>query len=160
MTAMSQLAEEIHQDKPFSCAAEEAYLALMRTVDVLQNNIASMLKRHELSPTQYNVLRILRGAGAEGLRCSQIGERMITRDSDITRLLDRMERSGLIERRRDPADRRAVLTVISPRAAELLAQLDEPVRELHRRSFLQLGDDKTETLIALLDQLRRSADAL
>src|SRR5580704_13128626 len=100
---------------------------MVRTADVLGRRLIGVLKDEELSQNQYNVLRILRGA-AEGLACGEIGERMITRDPDITRLLDRLEKRELIERWRDASDRRVVLAKISPAGLKLLARMDEPVR--------------------------------
>src|SRR5690348_18350294 len=121
--------------RPRSCPEEAAYLDLLRTCDLLSRLPAQVLKEAELSSTQYNVLRILRGA-PEGLACGEIGSRMITRDPDITRLLDRLEKRGLISRCRETKDRRMVLTRISPEGLKLLAQLDEPVQLAHRE---QLG---------------------
>src|SRR5215471_12619391 len=92
------LQAEIKQTRPFSGPEQEAYLSLLRTTDKLQTAIEGELKKFGLTGTQYNALRILRGAGAEGLPCSEIGERMITRDPDITRLLDRLQKRGLVER--------------------------------------------------------------
>ena len=103
-----KLKEEIKQTKPFSSDAEEVFLNLQRTSAVLGREFETLLKPLGLTSTQYNVLRILRGAGSGGLLCRQIGERMITQDPDITRLLDRMEKRGLITRSRDSRDRRAI----------------------------------------------------
>src|SRR5713226_6186305 len=111
---------EIKQSKPFTSLEEEAFVALMRTADQLAWRGAEMLKQHGLSPTQYNALRILRGAGAKGLACSEIGERMINRDPDITRLVDRLERRGLVQRSRDKRDRRVITTRITGAGLELL----------------------------------------
>lgn len=108
-----------------------------------------LLKSQELSVTQYNVLRILRGA-AGWLTCGEIGNRMITRDPDITRLLDRLEKRMLIERARDEKDRRAVLTRITPEGMKLLAALDGPVRETHRRALGHLGAQRLAHLSELL----------
>src|SRR5262249_7755841 len=114
---------------------EAVYLELLRTTDRLSRGGAHLLKSEELSATQYNVLRILRGA-PEGLTCGEIGDRMITRDPDITRLLDRLEKRRLIARSREAKDRRIVLARITPEGLKLLARLDEPVQEMHHR---QLG---------------------
>src|SRR6201997_4659034 len=115
---------------------EAAFLDLLRTCDLLSRGPAQFLKSEDLSPTQYNVLRILRGAPPAGLPCGEIGSRMIARDPDITRLLDRLEKRSLISRCRESKDRRLVLTRITPEGLELLARLDEPVRAQHRS---QLG---------------------
>src|SRR5437762_5272460 len=114
-----------------SNAEEAAFLDLLRTTDMLSRGLAHVLKNEDLSPTQYNVLRILRGA-PDGLPCGEIGNRLITRDPDITRLLDRLEKRHLISRCREEEDRRKVLTRITSEGLKLLAQLDEPVREAHR----------------------------
>src|SRR5437764_13295915 len=111
---------------------------MLRTCDELSRAFVPILKAEDLSSNQYNVLRILRGA-PEGLPCGEIGSRMITRDPDITRLLDRLEKRGLISRCRETKDRRMVLTRISPQGLKLLARLDEPVQEAHREQLGHLG---------------------
>src|ERR1700746_2081387 len=118
--------------KRVSSPEETAMLDLVRTADLLTRGPAQLLKTEDLSGNQYNVLAILRGA-PEGLTCGEIGSRMITRDPDITRLLDRLEERGLVSRSRETKDRRVVLTRISPEGLKLLSQLDEPMREVHRR---------------------------
>ena len=135
--------------KRVSHPEEDAFLDLLRTTDLLSRGPAHVLKSEDLSATQYNVLRILRGA-LEGLACGEIGNRMITRDPDITRLLDRLEKRGLIARARDTKDRRMVLTRITAEGLKLLARLDEPVQEAHRR---QLGHLKRERLKQLSELL-------
>src|SRR6266404_9052852 len=109
-----------------ACPEEAAFLDLLRTTDMLSRGPAQVLKTEDLSATQYNVLRILRGA-PEGLPCGEIASRMITRDPDVTRLLDRLEKRGLISRRRETRDRRTVVAQITPHGSKLLARLDEPV---------------------------------
>ena len=128
---------------------EAAFLDLARTTEMLSGPLAQLLKTEDLSPTQYNVLRILRGC-PEGLTCREIANRMITRDPDITRLLDRLEKRDLISRWRDAKDRRMVLTRITPEGLKLLARLDEPVQEAHRK---QLGHLRRERLKQLSDLL-------
>ncbi len=150
----SKIAAEIKQRKPFGSLEEEANIALMRTADVLASRAFALFKTHGISPTQYNVLRILRGAGAGGRRCSEIGERMITRDPDITRLLDRMEKSGLIARTRGKEDRRVVVARITPPGLDLLHELDRPVAELNKRLLGHMGERKLRSLLALLNQAR------
>lgn len=115
--------------------------------------MAQLLKVEDLSPAQYNVLRILRGA-PEGLTCGEIGNRLVTRDPDITRLLDRLEKRGLIARQRGGEDRRVVLTRIEQDGLELLARLDEPVRALHRGLLGHLGAERLRTLAELLEACR------
>src|SRR3954467_12003071 len=114
-----------------ACLEEAAFLDLLRTTDILSRPLAQVLKAEELSANQYNVLRILRGS-PKGLTCNEIGNRMITRDPDITRLLDRLEKRNLVSRCRETKDRRVVLTRIAPEGIELLAALDEPVQNTHR----------------------------
>jgi DNA-binding MarR family transcriptional regulator len=132
---------------------ESAFIDLIRTTDLLSRRTAHVLKQADLSPTQYNVLRILRGA-PDGLSCSEIGNRMITRDPDITRLLDRMEKRALIARARDEQDRRTVIVRIAPAGLELLSELDEPVQEVHREQLGHLGPRRLKELRDLLSACR------
>ena len=111
------------------------------------------MKAADLSPAQYNVLRILRGS-PDGLTCGEVANRMITRDPDITRLFDRVEKRGLISRARDDKDRRVVLTRIAPEGLELLATLDGPVRDMHRKLLGRLGTDRLLALRELLEACR------
>src|SRR3954462_12771022 len=111
---------ELKQRKPFTCREEELMLNIMRTADQLQRRMGELLKAAELSATQYNVLRILRGAGSEGLACGEISERMVTRDPDITRLLDPLEKRNLVTRSREKEDRRVVTARIAPAGLDLL----------------------------------------
>jgi DNA-binding MarR family transcriptional regulator len=150
----SKLQAEIQQTKGFRSLEEEVMLNLERTVDTLSRSFEALLKPFGLTPTQYNVLRILRGAGKAGLMCSQTAERMITRDPDITRLLDRLEKRGLIRRARDPRDRRVVLTSITPAGLKLLEPLDDAVDHLHRRQLGHLSPVKLRTLRTLLEEAR------
>jgi len=136
-----------------ACPEEVTYLELCRTADILSRGVSEVLKVEELSPNQYNVLRILRGA-PEGLPCGEIGTRMITRDPDITRLLDRLEKRGLIVRSREAQDRRRVMARIERAGLHLLARLDEPVREAHRRQLGHLGRDRLRNLNELLEMVR------
>ena len=151
MTSLSKPASE----PPAACPEELAFLELLRTSDQLNRRLVPVLKAEELSETQYNVLRILRGA-PEGLPCGEIGNRMITRDPDITRLLDRMEKRSLISRCREAQDRRTVLTRITPEGLKLLSRLDEPVRNAHRAQLGHLGRERLKALCELL----RAAQAM
>ena len=135
------------------CPEEAAFLDLWRTTDILSRRLAGVLKTENLSATQYNVLRILRGA-PEGLTCSEIASRMITRDPDITRLLDRLERRGMIARCREAQDRRTVLTRISPDGLLVLGRLDPSVWEAHRKQLGHLGAARLRTLAELLADCR------
>lgn len=132
---------------------EAVYLALVRTTDMLSRGPAQVLKSEDLSSTQYNVLRILRGA-PEGLTCGEIASRMITRDPDITRLLDRLERRGMISRSRETKDRRIVITRIAPEGLDVLARLDKPVQEAHREQLGHLGRERLRLLADLLAACR------
>jgi DNA-binding MarR family transcriptional regulator len=132
---------------------ETAYLDLLRTTEMLSRPLAQLLKTEDLSAAQYNVLRILRGS-PDGLTCGEIGSRMITREPDITRLLDRLEKRKLISRSRDTRDRRVVLTRIAPGGLETLARLDQPVRDTHRRLLGHLGAERLRALAHLLEACR------
>ena len=135
------------------CREEAAFLDLVRTTDLLARRPAQVLKTEDLSTTQYNVLRILRGS-PDGLTCGLIAERMITRDPDITRLLDRLEKRGLVSRCRTTRDRRAVLTRITPEGLLLLGRLDEPVQEAHRAQLGHMGRARLQQLAELLEACR------
>lgn len=149
---------EIQQTKPFNTLEEEALVSLQRTADRLHWRMSEMLKEHGLSPTQYNALRILRGARDEGRACSEIAERMINRDPDITRLVDRLERRGLVKRSREGRDRRVITTRITPAGLELLESLDRPIEDFNRKLLGPLGEQRLRTLIQLLDAAREQSD--
>jgi len=151
---VGRIQEEIKQRQPFASVEAEAFLALQRTADQLQGRVAEFLKASGLSPTQYNALRILRGAAAEGLPCSEIGERMIHRDPDVTRLLDRLERRGLVTRGRSPQDRRVIVAKITRAGLGSLARLDRPVEQFLRRLLGPLGKPRLRELVRSLDELR------
>jgi DNA-binding MarR family transcriptional regulator len=132
----------------------EVFISLQKTADSLGLEIEQLLKPNGLTATRYNVLRILRGAEPHGLACSAIGERMISHDPDMTRLLDRMEKRGLISRARQTDDRRVVKTRISSAGLALLKSLDQPVRELHKRQFHHIPAARLKTLAELLEEVR------
>jgi DNA-binding MarR family transcriptional regulator len=144
------------RSKRVRCPEEDAFLELLRTTDLLSRRLVHVLKREDLSATQYNVLRILRGA-PEGLACGELANRMITRDPDVTRLLDRLEKRGLISRHRETNDRRMVLTRITNDGLELLERMDSPVREAHVRQLGHLGRERLEKLTELLQVCRDEA---
>jgi DNA-binding MarR family transcriptional regulator len=133
---------------------DRIFVSLQKTADSLGLEAEQLLKPHGLTGTQYNVLRILRGAEPEGLACSGIGDRMISHDPDMTRLLDRMEKRGLISRARQTDDRRVVKTRITPAGLGLLKGLDQSVRELHKRQFQHIAAARLKTLAELLEQVR------
>jgi DNA-binding MarR family transcriptional regulator len=136
-----------------ACPEEIAFLELLRTTDMLSRGLVQVLKREQLSSNQYNVLRILRGS-PEGLPCGEIANRMITRDPDVTRLLDRLEKRGLVSRCREAKDRRMVLTRITPEGLNCLSRLDEPVEGTHRKQLGHLGRERLRALSELLELCR------
>ena len=148
--------KETSKRQHVGCPEEAAFLDLLRTTDVLSRRLVHVLKTEDLSATQYNVLRILRGA-PEGLACGEIAGRMITRDPDVTRLLDRLEKRGLISRDRETKDRRTVMARITPEGLTLLSRLDEPVQAAHRKQLGHLGRERLRTLVKLLSLLRNHA---
>jgi DNA-binding MarR family transcriptional regulator len=149
-----KIAQEIAQTKPFTLREEEAYLNLARSYEHLTQQLTELFRPYQLSTTQYNVLRILRGAGEEGLNCTEAARRMITHDPDITRLFDRLAQRDLIRRSRSKADRRVVMAHITDSGLALLAELDSPVRLLHERQFAKLDPHQLEGLIGSLESLR------
>lgn len=151
----SHLAKDIKQKKRFVSLEQEAFLLLQRTTSELVNSVADLLKPAGLSGPQYNVLRILRGAGPNGLTCGEISDRLITRDPDITRVLDRMEKRGLVTRRRDSDDRRVVIAAITKAGLDLLTKLDVPVNAGHIEQLGHLTRSDLRTLIAILDRVRK-----
>jgi DNA-binding MarR family transcriptional regulator len=149
-----RLREELKQNRPFGTLEEEVLVGVARTADALQSELAAVLKKGGVSATQYNVLRILRGAGASGLACGEIGERMVARDPDLTRLLDRLEARQLVTRARDGTDRRVVTTRISEAGLALLSALEEPLQATIRRLLGHMGEGRLRTLATLLDEAR------
>lgn len=146
---MKEAKQPTNKRRHASTPEEAAFLDLLRTTDMLSRGLVPVLKAQDLSATQYNVLRILRGV-PEGLACGEIASRMITRDPDITRLLDRLEKRGLISRCRETRDRRTVMTQITPTGLKMLARLDKPVQTAHHRQLGHLRRERLRTLIELL----------
>ena len=132
-------------------ASRGAYLALARAFDRLGGDFTALCREHGLSRPQYNALRILVGAGAAGLTCSAIAERLIHRDPDITRLIDRLEKAGLVTRRRSDEDRRVVLVSVTPKGRKLCDELAEPVLAVHERQFGKLKLAELKELQRLLE---------
>ncbi len=151
---VSRLKGQIGKRIAFDSLEQEVFLNLLRTSDALMRDVELMLKPAGLSSTQYNVLRILRGAGEDGLPCGEVADRMITHDPDMTRLLDRLEKRSLIARSRQSNDRRVVKASITSDGLEILKGLDEPVRKLHENQLSQLGEKKLRTLLKLLKETR------
>lgn len=138
-------------------AQADAFLAIVGVAEDLQRGFSELFKATDLSFAQYNVLRILRGAGPEGLTCGGVSERLVQHDPDVTRLLDRLEKRALIERHRDQKDRRVVRTAITQGGLELLAQLDAPVDALHEQQLGHLSESRLTDLITLLEDARPKA---
>jgi DNA-binding MarR family transcriptional regulator len=146
---------EIHQTKPFRSLQEQLVLNLMLTTRVVEENWAQYLKRAEgISPSQYNILRILRGARPKAARISEIGDRMVTRDPDVTRLVDRLIKQGLARRERDSDDRRVVLVEITGAGLAMLSRLDGPAGESTEAAMAGLKPQQLRTLDTLLNEVR------
>ena len=150
----SALQREIRQKKPFRSPSQEAVLGLLRTADVLRRFLARVLEPYDVTPQQYNVLRILRGAGAEGLPTLTIGERMLEDSPGVTRLVDRLIAKGLVTRERSREDRRQILCRITPPGLDLLARIDEPMDARDDDALSMLSVDEQKQLIHLLDRIR------
>jgi MarR family transcriptional regulator, organic hydroperoxide resistance regulator len=148
------LREELRQSKPFESSAQEAILALYRTTDRLRRHIAQAIEPYGISAQQYNVLRILRGAGSAGTPTLDIADRMVEKTPGITRLLDRLEAKHLVRRRRCSKDRRQVLCWITEQGLKLLAELDKPVAQTGPRLLKPLTDSEIRSLIEMLERVR------
>jgi MarR family transcriptional regulator, organic hydroperoxide resistance regulator len=152
------LQAELKQKVPLASREQEAYLLLLRTADALRARVEACLQEFGLTGTQYNALRILRGEGGEGLPCSEIAERMITRDPDITRLLNRLEKRGLVTRAKGKADRRVIYGKITASGLKLLGKMDGPVKRHNREMLKHVCQEKLAQLIGLLERLRCGSD--
>jgi DNA-binding MarR family transcriptional regulator len=150
---VSAVGEEIHQTKAFASLEEELLVSLLRTTDVLQERFEQAVRPFNISMTQYNVLRILRGAEPTGRTCSEIGERMIAREPDVTRLLERMEKAGLVKRTRDKEDRRVVVTRITAAGLKLLDKMEPELGEIGGL-LKRMGERRIEKTLKLLDDVR------
>lgn len=149
---------ELKSARPFDLIEEEAHLSIVRTAALLEHAMVQMLKPYGLTPTQYNVLRILRGAGPGGLCRNEVGARLLRQVPDVTRLLDRMAELKLIGRQRTDTDRRLVRTHITPKGLELLDRLDGPVRSFHRTRLEGVTQQKLHQLVDVLAELRDAKD--
>jgi DNA-binding MarR family transcriptional regulator len=138
---------------------DQLFVAILKAADSLSQEADQLIKAAGLTGAQYNVLRILRGAEPEGLPCSGIGERMISRDPDMTRLLDRMEKHNLITRERQKADRRVIKTRITAEGLKLLKKLDQPVHDLHKKQFRHLPHSRLKQLAELLNAVEKGEPA-
>jgi len=153
-----RLQDELKQTRPFRSIEEEVLVGVARTADALERGFVGVFKAAGLTGTQYNVLRILRGAGAPGLPCGEIADRMVTRDPDLTRLLDRLEKRRLVSRARDGADRRVVTTRITQPGLALLEELAGPLAEVQKRLLGHMGEKRLHALAELLDEARSIPD--
>jgi DNA-binding MarR family transcriptional regulator len=151
---MSNLRKDIKQTRGFESLEQETHLNLIRTASELGGPFLKFLKQYDLSPSLYNILRILRGQKGEGLSCSGIGERMVSRESDITRLIDRLLKMDLVERVRSLEDRRVVLTNINKKGLALLTKLDAPMLELNKESLKHMTINDKKELNRLLVKAR------
>ncbi len=156
---MGTLQHDLKQRRPFASPEEEAYLNLVRTTDFLGREVAAVLKPHQLSEAQYNVLRILRGAGEAGHACSEIASRLVTRDPDVTRLLDKLEARELLARGREHPDRRVVTARITAQGLALLAALDQPMLDAAARMLAHMPHEQLRALTALLELARQGQPA-
>jgi len=154
---MGTIRDEIRQAKPFESAADEAVVTLLGTADRVRTTLSGVTEAHGITLQQYNVLRILRGAGSAGLPTLEIAARMIEHSPGITRLVDRLEARGLVRRVRCPEDRRQVLCHATEKAGRALAALDRPVAEASRRSLGPLDAARTAEFVRLLDAVRAAA---
>jgi len=136
---------------------DRLFVALLKASDSLASQADQLIKANGLTSAQYNVLRILRGAGPEGLPCNTIAERMISRDPDMTRLLDRMEKRDVITRERQKEDRRVVKARITDEGLKLLKKMDAPIRELHKSQFAHMTSARLKTLMDLLTEVAAHA---
>jgi DNA-binding MarR family transcriptional regulator len=157
--ARSAVQEEIRQRRPFSSASEEGVVAMVRTADLLRRALTRVVEPHGITLQQYNVLRILRGAGAEGLPTLEIASRMVEQAPGVTRLLDRLQAKSLVRRQRSPLDRREIRCWITDEGLELLGRLDGQMQEGARRFMAPLGPSDLAAFIRLLDALRGGAAA-
>ena len=153
----SRLQHHIRQSKPFQTLELEAMLNLARTSDEVRRLLQQILKPYGVSETQFNVLRILRGAGPDGLTCAQISERMITHAPDITRLLDRLQQRGLVVREREEQDRRVVLSRITAAGLELLELASHALDDTPLTLLRSLSKDRIQVLIELLEEIHCAA---
>ncbi|MEO7521086.1 MAG: MarR family transcriptional regulator [Gemmatimonas sp.] len=155
----TRLQQEIKQTSPFRSPEAETFLNIVRTSAALVRGLAQVLRPYDITQPQYNALRILRGAGADGLLRGEVGERMVTHEPDVTRLLDRMEARGLVHRERGVGDRRLVHVRITVDGLTLLAALDEPVHAMHCTQLGHLGSSDLASLNGLLERARASSRA-
>ncbi|MFT3880200.1 MAG: MarR family transcriptional regulator [Gemmatales bacterium] len=148
---------ELRKKKPFDVVEEELFLNIMRSAEYLTRPFVCLFKATGLTGSQYNVLRILRGHGEEGIPCHEIAEQMVSYDPDLTRLLDRLEKAGMVKRERSTTDRRVVIARIAPAGLKLVNSLDQPIKDMHKKQLKHLSAAKMRTLIDLLEEIRSTA---
>jgi DNA-binding MarR family transcriptional regulator len=154
---VKSLKASIKQTKPFKSLKEELLLTLVRTAADVEHQMAQDFRPFGITTTQYNVLRILRGAGNDGLCRHEIGDRLVRQVPDVTRLLDRMEEAGLIVRERGDADRRYVTTRLTPQGLTLVNKLDAEIAGMQDRHVGHLNEKQVKSLLGLLEELRAGA---
>lgn len=152
---MSQLARELKQTRPFPSPVQEAVVSIKRTAALLDLRLAELLRPLGITPTQYNVLRILRGAGPAGLPRCEVQVRLVAPVADTTRLLDRLEKMGFVARARDTDDRRVVTSTITSRGLAVLEQAAVPLRQIEEREVGTISAARLRQLISVLDEVRR-----
>ena len=150
----SALQRELKQSKPFKTPAHEAVVALLRTTDLVRRHFTDVFGPHEITAPQYNVLRILRGAGEDGLPTTEVGERLLEHSPGITRMMDRLERRGWVERERCHEDRRRVWCRITAEGLRLLAEADEVVHQADGEAMRGLSESEQRELVRLLGRVR------
>ena len=153
---MKSLKDEIKQKKPFSSIQEECFLNLMRSMSVLEKPVLELMKARGTTPAQYNVLRILAGADKSGLTCGEIKERMLTRVPDLTRMIDRLLKDGLVDRTRSDNDRRVVRVVITSDGRKVATSLKPELAGLHKDMLSHMSDSELAELNALLTKIRNT----
>src|SRR5262245_50094099 len=150
----SLILKELKQRKPFRSLSQEAVVGLLRTADILRRGYYAVVEERGLTPQWYNVLRILRGSGPEGLPTIEIANRLLEKSPGITRFVDKLERRGLLERRRNTSDRRQVFCVITQAGLEQVNRMDAPVEAWDHGSLAMLSAKELRTLIVTLDRIR------
>jgi len=149
-----KLQQELKQTKAMPSLTEESLLNIIRTADVLLQSLTTLMKPYQISPTQYNVLRILRGAGEQGVSCKDIAARLVARDPDITRLMDRLEQRGLIVRDRAKEDRRIVTHRLTKPGLDLVAELHPPLEAANKQLTKGIPPGDLRNLVDVLEQIR------
>ena len=151
---MKSLQQEIQQTRPFDSRETEAFLNLVRTHETVTRSVNLFFRECGLTQTLYNVLRIIRGGGDQGVTCTQIGERILTRVPDVTRLVDRLAKAKLVRRMRNKDDRRVVELFLTAKGTALLGEMDAPLTSLHKKNFSHMNERELSTLIRLLTKMR------